>query len=111
MSADSRKVWRRILRDFGPAGVLTAADADVLRVFCDVVVRYEKAARMLDESSPLLSRRNATELVKNPLVQVVRDNANLLRTLARELGLTPSSRSGVSGTPTSGDDPLEHFLR
>ena len=35
------------------------------------------------------------ELIKNPLHQIVRDNAALVLSLARELGLTPSARSGL----------------
>jgi phage terminase small subunit len=50
--------------------------------------------------------------VKNPLHQIVRDNAILLRAFARELGLTPSARTGLTGTfGEADDDPLEAWLR
>ena len=35
--------------------------------------------------------------MKNPLHQIVRDDAELMRSLARELGLTPSARTGLTG--------------
>jgi P27 family predicted phage terminase small subunit len=109
MGVESRKVWRRIIRDYGHTGVLTAADADILRSYCDAVARYEKASRILDESSPLIKGRHG-DLVKNPLHQIVRDNAVLVRSLARELGLTPSSRTGLTGNEAPTGDPLEAFL-
>src|SRR5664280_831838 len=43
MSDASKRVWRRIIRDYGATGVITAADADVLRAYCDAVVRYVQA--------------------------------------------------------------------
>jgi P27 family predicted phage terminase small subunit len=110
MSAESKRVWRRVVRDYGHTGVLTAADSDVVRLYCDAVARYETAAKLLDESSPLLRRRNGSELVRNPLIQIVRDNAILAKSLARELGLTPASRAGLSGNASSTGDPMESFL-
>ena len=109
MSPDSRRVWRRIIRDYGHTGVLTAADTDVLRAYCDAVVRYVQADATLQASGPLV-RGHARELVRNPLHQIVRDNAILLRGFARELGLTPSSRSGVSGLAQGEVDPFEQYL-
>ena len=45
------------------------------------------------------------ELVKNPLHQIVRDNADLIRAFARELGFTPSARSALTAIkePDEGD--------
>jgi P27 family predicted phage terminase small subunit len=111
MGVASRAIWRRIIRDYGPTGVLTAADSDILRLFCDAVARHDQASRLLEASGPLVRRRGGTELVKNPLHQVVRDNATLVRSLARELGLTPSSRASLTGNEAPGTDPLEAFLR
>jgi len=96
-------VWRRVIREFGHAGVLTAVDSDILRAYCESVARYESAGAMLDASGPLVRGVRGHELVKNPLHQIVRDNAVLVRSLARELGLTPSARAGLHATP----EPLE----
>ena len=54
--------------------------------------------------------RARRELVRNPLHQIVRDNAVLLRGFARELGLTPSARSGVVGAAQGESDPFEQYL-
>jgi hypothetical protein len=71
----------------GSSGLITAADAHVLRLYCEAWSRYRQAADMLGNSAPLLNDRG--HLTKNPLHQVVRDNADHVRLLARELGLTP----------------------
>lgn len=110
MSAASKKIWRRIIRDYGRTGVVTAADSDVLRAYCDAIVRYVDADKVLQASGPLV-RGHSRELVRNPLHQIVRDNAVLLRGFARELGLTPSARSGVAGLAQTSVDPFEQFLQ
>lgn len=107
MSRDASAIWRRLIRDYGHTGVLTAVDSDVLRAYCEAVVRYERAAQMLEETGPLVRGARRGELVKNPLHQVVRDNADLMRQLARELGFTPSARSAIKSPIAEGDeDPL-----
>ena len=110
MSKDAQAVWRRVMRDYGHTGVITAADTDVFRAYCDAVARYEKAAQLLEDMGPLVRGARRGELVKNPLHQVVRDNALLVRQYGRELGLTPSSRTGLTGKPAGTGDPLDAFL-
>jgi len=104
MGTESRKVWRRLVRDYAQSGVLTSVDADSLRIYCECVVRYEHAASMLEKTGPL-TRGQKGELVKNPLHQVVRDDADLIRAFARELGFTPSARSSLTAMkePEEGD--------
>ena len=112
----ARTVWRRVLREVGPTGMITGADTDVLRAYCEAVARYEYTGRLLDQSGPLVratgtgARRG--ELVKNPIAQLVRDQAILMRSFARELGLTPSARSGLR-TEAERDqgDEVDRWLR
>lgn len=112
MSDEAKRVWRRVIRDFGATGVLTAVDADALRTYCEAVVRYVQAARTLEATGPLVRGARGGELVKNPLHQIVRDNANLQRAFARELGLTPSARTGLTvGMEADPDDPFAAWLR
>ena len=95
LPAEAQAVWRRVLREFGHTGVIRGADGDVMRIYCETVARYEKASRLLDQSGPLIKGARGGVLVKNPLHQVVRDNAVLVRSLAGELGLTPAARVGL----------------
>jgi len=103
MDGEAQKVWRRVLREMRGSDVIVGADTDVLRCYCEAVARYVQAAELLASSSPLMKRDG--DLVKNPLHQIVRNNADLVRLYARELGLSPSARAGlrVQQGPTAGD--------
>ena len=106
----ARTVWRRVLREMGATGVITAVDGDVLRLYCEAVARYRHASGLLDTSGPVIRGARGGELIKNPLHQVVRDNAVLVRSLARELGLTPAARTSLHGTAEAERDPFAEFL-
>lgn len=110
MDAASQKVWNRVLKATQPAGMITRADQDMLRVHCEAVARYEAAARLLASSSPLVQGARTGDLIKNPLHQIVRDNATLMIATSRELGLTPSARSGLRA-PTETASPLMEYLK
>ena len=96
LSSEAREVWVAVVQAVHHTGVLTSADVDTLRLYCEAVARYRSAEDMLVKTGPLIKGRNG-EFVKNPLHQIVRDNALLMRSLARELGLTPAARSGLRG--------------
>lgn len=105
MDAAAKVVWRRALREMRHTGVIRAADADVLRCYCEAVAGYEYAVRLLAQSGPLV-RGQKGELVKNPLHQIVRDNRDAIRLFARELGLSPSARAGLRIEREHALDPL-----
>jgi P27 family predicted phage terminase small subunit len=82
----------------GTSGLIAAADAHVLRLYCEAWSRYRQAAAELyGKSAPLLN--GGGHLAKNPLHQVVRDNADHVRLLARELGLSPAARASLQLLP------------
>jgi P27 family predicted phage terminase small subunit len=91
MDPEAKRVWRRIIRTMGDTGVIRAVDQDVLRCYCESVSRYIQAMRLY--SGPLLKSDRGP--VRNPLHQIVRENSDAVRQFARELGLSPSSRSGL----------------
>ena len=107
-------VWRGVRATMGHTGVITGADVDVLRAYCESVARYRLGAALLDQSGPLVVARGTGarrgELVKNQLIQIVRDNALLIRMLARELGLTPASRPTLAGHAPPQRDEFAAFL-
>lgn len=98
MSRAAQTVWRRQTRAMALTGVLTIVDADSLRAYCDAVARYAQAERAYQKLGPLVPGARQGELVKNPLHQVVRDNAALIRLFARELGFVPGAREGLTVT-------------
>jgi P27 family predicted phage terminase small subunit len=109
MDRAAQKVWRRVVREMRSSGVILAADADVLRCYCEAVSRYAQAAELYAPSGPLVSGR-ARELVRSPLHQVVRDHADQVRLFARELGLSPSARAGLRVEPSAVSGDIEDVL-
>ena len=112
ISPEAQAVWRHVVGALGHTGVLRAADSDIVRIYCQTVARYDKASRLLDASGPLITGARGRELVKNPLHQIVRDDALLIRSLAGELGLTPAARVGLrdaNGRATSVSTILERL--
>jgi len=111
MDPRAKEVWRRQIESMGGTGVLTVADGDALRAYCEAVSRYEAAASLLAQSGPLVRGARTGDLIKNPLHQIVRDNAVLIRLFARELGFVPAGREGIRpGGIGENDDPFEAWL-
>ena len=54
---EAKAVWRRVLRDMRHTGVIRAADADVLRCYCEAVSRYAAAARLYAQTGTAEARR------------------------------------------------------
>ena len=111
MSDAAQAIWNRITRDYTHTGVLTSVDTDALQIYCEAVVRYRHGAAMLEQSGPLVRGSRRGDLIKNPLHQVVRDDADLVRAFARELGFTPSARSALTAMQESDeDDALDRWM-
>ncbi|MFI5040454.1 MAG: P27 family phage terminase small subunit [Acidimicrobiales bacterium] len=109
MARRAQEVWRATLRDQAP-GIILAVHAPSLRIYCEAVARYEESAVLLASSGPLIRGARRGDLVRNPVTQVCRDNADLVRLFARELGLTPSSVSSFPDLRVDESDPFEAFL-
>ena len=97
MDEEAPAVWRRVMRHGGSSGVIRATDTDALRCYCEAVSRYNRVARIYARTDPVIKDRG--HLVKNPLYQIVRESSDQVRMFARELGLTPSARSGLEVEP------------
>ena len=102
--------WNRVIAELGSSGVLTTLDRDVLRAYAEAVDRYEQSAVTLAGSGPLIRGARAGELIKNPLHQIVRDNALLVLAFGRELGATPSARAGLRAPGAEPGAKLAAFL-
>jgi P27 family predicted phage terminase small subunit len=95
ISKDARKVWKRTTDQLRGMGILYEADIDLIVAYCNSVVNYQKATEIVDQQGVLVEGRR-DGAVTNPAVRVQRDAATLIRMLASELGLTPSSRSRLT---------------
>lgn len=103
MSEQAQAIWAQVVGDCAAIGILTSLDSYILRGYCEAVVRYEHSAALLESSGPLVVGARKGELVRSPLHQVVRDNANLMLKFARELGFTPSARTALTAVQQPGE--------
>ena len=108
MGREAAAVWSRVMREQAP-GVILAADTDALTLYCEAVARYQAASKALQKDGRMVVPGRGG-MVKNPLHQIVRDTADQVRQFARELGLTPSARTGLHlGDAKPAEDPLEQW--
>jgi P27 family predicted phage terminase small subunit len=109
-------VWNSVVATLGPSGLLTPADALLLAAFCEhyamhfEMIWHLRAIAVKDAAYLVPGRHgNQSEMVKNPLVGMIKNEATLIRQYGVEFGLSPSSRSGlvVAGETSS---ELEQLL-
>lgn len=109
---DARAIWDRLAADhFAKVGA-THWDADALAVYCTAVVHHRRAVQLVNSTGVLIKAgsRGHGGLVKHPAMQVIRDQAAIIRAYAQEFGLTPSARSSLvrpdAGAGSSSADRL-----
>lgn len=93
LSERACEVWDRVTAELRTMHMLKAADQDTLAVLCTAVEHWEMAAAEVNKHGILIGGPRGIQ-VKNPALQVVRDQGTLVRLIAREFGLTPSARVG-----------------
>lgn len=95
-ASEQLQVWNRVVDQLRDMGILFAADTDSLVAYVEAVVIHREASRQLSHPDATLTVLGAQgNQVKNPLLQIQRDAAAVIRAFAREFGLTPSARASV----------------
>jgi P27 family predicted phage terminase small subunit len=92
--AETVLVWNRVTQELEAMGLAKSADQDALAVYCQAVVLYAKACKLVNGSGLLIKGREGNP-VKNPAMAMVRDYGDQIRVMGREFGLTPSARTGL----------------
>lgn len=95
LSDEAKTIFKNVAKELRAMDLLFKADIDIIVAYCNAVVNYRKATLLVDKEGLLVEGRR-DGMVSNPAVRVQRDCAMLIRQLASELGLTPSSRSRLS---------------
>ena len=109
LSTDGKKIWRRVAKQLKEMGMLFEADQDVICAYVQAVITHQEASKVVAKEGIVVAGRR-DEFVKNPALQVVRDNATLIRMLAGELGLTPAARARLKSPDNEGVQDLDRFL-
>jgi P27 family predicted phage terminase small subunit len=104
---EAKAEWRRVAGELHRLGLLTTVDRAALAAYCQCYARWKIAERCLAEiaardglTTGLLVKTKSGDAAQNPLVWTAnRAMADMVR-YAAEFGMTPSSRTRLSGTPT-----------
>lgn len=120
LDADGRYVWSKLAPVLLPLGLLTEADGELFATLCQTAARQEQIreaikAEEVDGKLVLMKttirffgRDNSVEEpIVNPLLIEERKNAELLRKLANDFGMSPRGRAGlVIGDGEDGGEEL-----
>jgi P27 family predicted phage terminase small subunit len=109
LSEKARAVWDAVVAQLRPTRMLTDVDAYMLAVFCEHIVNHQEQTALVRNSSHLLLSKRTGDMVKNPLVGMMRNEAHVVRLLASEFGLTPAARASLVAPPAPQSD-LEQLL-
>jgi P27 family predicted phage terminase small subunit len=105
LDEEARQKWDDVLKT---CPWLTAADADTLAMYCDSYSHFRKAQR-LSIRTPVVKTPEG-KMTKNPAWTARNEAFHQLRSAGSELGLSPSSRSGISQGERKSDDPAEKYF-
>ena len=102
LTGGQRKTWRLLVSLLRGRGTLTAGDGPLIRSYCEIEERRQKAqaalgAEGLVVSATVLDRNGApfTKTRPNDHLAIVEQCEKLLHTMRRDLGLTPLVRDRV----------------
>jgi P27 family predicted phage terminase small subunit len=101
---DASKVWERLAPSLEARGVLTDWDADLFAAYCTAVVHHRRAVELVNQTNVLTKAAGAAHVVKNPALQVIRDQATILVALGARFGLTPADRATLKLAEEPDDD-------
>lgn len=94
MGADSKKVFKRIVKTLAPVGILNEADVDILTMYADSLVLYSQIMEHIAlEGVVDPSNGNPSKFIneRNKLVE-------LLKKLGDKMGLSPQARAAIANT-------------
>jgi len=106
LDAIGKAEWNRIAPELREVGVLTKMDEKILWAYCDEFSTAEQCVIKINQEGLMIRRTPRSKiLTENPYLRIKVKSFAILKGLACELGLTPSSRGRVSVVPTKQNDP------
>ena len=105
LDEEAKQKWGEVIR---LCPWITAADTDTLALYCDAYSHYLKAQK-LSIKTPVIKNPEG-KLSKNPAWTARNEAFQQLRSAGSELGLSPSSRAGISGGGERRDELAEKYF-
>lgn len=102
LSDSAAKVWEELVPALNNSGFAKSLDIYLVIGFCSQYAIYQEALEQVDDLGIIIeTARGAT---KNPAVNVANDSLQKTLSIARQIGLTPSSRAELYASQTESDD-------
>jgi len=105
----ARAEWHRVAPELRRLGLLTVLDRALLATYCQTWARWLEANELVEREGLTVARLKGAK--PHPALTVAGECARLLVVLAREFGLSPTSRQRlrVGVEPPKPTDDLESF--
>lgn len=111
LNVEAKKEWRRAGRFLTQLGLISDIDRAAFAAYCTAWGRWVEAEAALKTYGLMLKSPNGFP-VQSPYLAVANRALEQMRSLLSEFGMSPASRTRVSGLgPDAGVDPFEDFLR
>jgi P27 family predicted phage terminase small subunit len=111
LSAEAKKVWRRIGPKFAAMGVMAEVDEAAFSMLCESFAQWCDLIEKAREHGPIIKVNG--QPVSNPFLVRADKEAEKTRKLLAEFGGTPAARARltVDGQTSTPADEIESFLR
>ncbi len=108
----ARDAWSTVIREMRDASILAVANGHAIKRMVDFRVQYDRAARHVAESGPVLKAKRAKVGQWNPYFSVMNKASAEIRALEAELGISPTARSKAARVATRQRKlvPADEFL-
>lgn len=101
--------WNRIVPELYNLGLLTKIDRAALELYCSQYSIYRQSFETLNSEGLITTNiRNGDKA--HPSAQIAREAAKVIKAIAVEFGLTPSSRARISVPSEAVDDEFEKMI-
>lgn len=109
LTKEGKKIWRALAGCLKRIGLFTEIDTQAFTRYCDILPKWEKAKRILDEKGfyyPIFHKRTAAEVAANtparikflqtfPEMHIYVQLGRELSRLEQQFGMTPAARASL----------------
>lgn len=107
LDKEAKSEWKRVIKELIEKEEIKAADTKALEGYCQSYSKWKSCEKYIQEHGYTFSTPNGYEQ-QRPEVSIGNKAQSEMRAWARELGLTPSSRSRIKA-PSSVEDEDEEM--
>lgn len=105
----AKQEWDRIIPELYLLNLLTTVDRAAIELYCTQYSIYRQALEDIKKNGlTTFNIRNGSKA--NPSVAIARESAKIIKAIATEFGLTPSSRSRIKIPNEEPEDEMEKLL-